>query len=179
MKWCAFVRLGAVAALVAPAAVAALPMPAYAGSASGAVPSAPGVGADRPTAPADAVRARAPLASERGGASPPYGCTARVGLPRETGPGTVTVRFSTRCRRVPAALSAEGALYRSAPWGWEEIGTVSGRKAKAGTLIVDVAVRCDRETGHRYRGAAAFLVAGPEGSGSANVFNQTSDRIVC
>ncbi|WP_344262450.1 hypothetical protein [Streptomyces sodiiphilus] len=111
----------------------------------------------------------------------PYHCVASVDRPHNsnTTRATINVHFDTRCRRVAPNLSTEGALYRSRWYGWEHLTTRRGTKSNSRHLRVVAPKSCRPGDRHRYRGQARFYVSGPEGRGSAHVYNQNDSEITC
>jgi hypothetical protein len=111
----------------------------------------------------------------------PYTCRASVDYPHNshTTSRTINVHFDTNCARVAPNLSTEGALYRSRWYGWEHLTTSRGNKTNSRKLRVVAPKGCNPGDRHRYRGQARFYVSGPEGRGSAHVYNQNDDEITC
>jgi hypothetical protein len=111
----------------------------------------------------------------------PYNCRASVDYPHNshTTSRTINVHFDTNCARTAPNLSTEGALYRSRWYGWEHLKTSRGSKTNSRKLRVVAPKGCNPGDRHRYRGQARFYVSGPEGRGSAHVYNQNDDEITC
>ncbi|SHG80140.1 hypothetical protein [Streptoalloteichus hindustanus] len=111
----------------------------------------------------------------------PYLCKASVDYPHNshTTTRTINVHFDTKCGRTAPNLSTEGSLYRSRWYGWEHLTTKSGNKSNSRNLRVVAPKGCKPGTKYRYRGQARFYVSGPEGRGSAHVYNQNDSEITC
>lgn len=111
----------------------------------------------------------------------PYLCRASVDYPHNshTTRSTINVHFDTRCGQVAPNLSTEGTLSRSRWFGWEHLSTGKGVKTNTRTLRVVAPKLCTKDTWHRYKGQARFYVSGPQGNGSAHVYNQNDSEIKC
>ncbi|MGX2994330.1 hypothetical protein JNUCC64_08535 [Streptomyces sp. JNUCC 64] len=111
----------------------------------------------------------------------PYLCRASVDYPHNshTTPGTINVHFDTKCGQVAPNLSTEGSLSRSRWYGWEHLTTGKGRKSHTRSLRVVAPKGCKKDTWYRYKGQARFYVSGPQGNGSAHVYNQNDSEIKC
>ncbi|WP_031078968.1 hypothetical protein [Streptomyces sp. NRRL WC-3742] len=132
---------------------------------------------DDPVAPGGAGLA----AAAAGAPSLPYLCRASVDYPHNshTTPSTINVHFDTRCRQVAPNLSTEGTLSRSRWFGWEHLSTGKGGKANTRDLRVVAPKGCAKDSWYRYKGQARFYVSGPQGRGSAFVYNQNDTEIKC
>ncbi|MFJ7250661.1 hypothetical protein ACIQWA_39305 [Kitasatospora sp. NPDC098652] len=111
----------------------------------------------------------------------PYLCRASVDYPHNshTTPSTINVHFDTKCGQVAPNLSTEGTLSRSRWYGWEHLATGRGGKVNTRTLRVVAPKRCTKDTLYRYKGQARFYVSGPQGRGSAGVYNQNDTELKC
>lgn len=111
----------------------------------------------------------------------PYTCRAIVDYPHNshTTSRTINVHFDTNCARTAPNLSTEGSLYRSRWYGWEHLTSRRGNKTNSRKLRVVAPKGCNPGDRHRYRGQARFYVSGPEGRGSAHVYNENDSEITC
>lgn len=111
----------------------------------------------------------------------PYLCRASVDYPHNshTTKGTINVHFDTKCGQVAPNLSTEGTLSRSRWYGWEHLSTGKGNKRNTKSLRVVAPKGCKKGTWYRYKGQARFYVSGPQGKGSAHVYNQNDKEIKC
>ncbi len=148
--------------------------------------------ADRPLPTGDAVLAEedltedgtAPAAAGLLGAAAkrlPYLCKASVDYPHNshTTRSTINVHFDTKCGQTAPNLSTEGTLSRSRWYGWEHLSTGKGGKKNTRSLRVVAPKGCKKGTWYRYKGQARFYVSGPQGRGSAHVYNQNDKEIKC
>ncbi len=131
---------------------------------------------DAPEEPAAAVSMSASAAKRL-----PYLCKATVDYPHNshTTRGTINVHFDTKCSQVAPNLSTEGTLSRSRWYGWEHLSTGKGGKKNTKSLRVVAPKGCKKDTWYRYKGQARFYVSGPQGNGSAHVYNQNDKEIKC
>ncbi|MEV7027460.1 hypothetical protein [Kitasatospora sp. NPDC093558] len=129
----------------------------------------------------DATASDAPDTVGLQAANLPYFCLAKVDYPHNshTTRSTINVHFDTNCRQVAPNLSTEGALYRSRWYGWEHLTTSRGGKSNSRSLRVVAPKHCSKDSWYRYRGEARFYVSGPQGRGSAYVYNQNDKEIKC
>ncbi|WP_151898169.1 hypothetical protein [Streptomyces sp. C8S0] len=111
----------------------------------------------------------------------PYLCKASVDYPHNshTTRSTINVHFDTKCGQVAPNLSTEGTLSRSRWYGWEHLSTGKGGKKNTRNLRVVAPKGCKKGTWYRYKGQARFYVSGPQGRGSAHVYNQNDKEIKC
>ncbi|MGW4372922.1 hypothetical protein ACWEJ7_04570 [Streptomyces albidoflavus] len=111
----------------------------------------------------------------------PYVCRGEVDYPHSshTKNYTINVHFDTACKRVAPNLSTEGSLSRSRWYGWEHLKTAKGAKKGTRKLRVVAPKGCKAGTKYRYKGQARFYVSGPQGKGSAHVYNQNDREITC
>ncbi|NJP50955.1 hypothetical protein HCJ93_12955 [Streptomyces sp. SBST2-5] len=111
----------------------------------------------------------------------PYLCKATVDYPHNshTKKGTINVHFDTKCGQVAPNLNTEGTLSRSRWYGWEHLATGKGGKKNTKSLRVVAPKGCKKDTWYRYKGQARFYVSGPQGRGSAHVYNQNDKEIKC
>ncbi|MEU6523904.1 hypothetical protein ABZ892_14035 [Streptomyces sp. NPDC046924] len=111
----------------------------------------------------------------------PYLCKATVDYPHNshTTKGTINVHFDTKCSQVAPNLNTEGTLSRSRWYGWEHLSTGKGGKKNTKSLRVVAPKGCKKDTWYRYKGQARFYVSGPQGKGSAHVYNQNDKEIKC
>ncbi|MER8222455.1 hypothetical protein ABTZ58_18065 [Streptomyces sp. NPDC094143] len=111
----------------------------------------------------------------------PYLCKASVDYPHNshTTKGTINVHFDTKCGQVAPNLNTEGSLSRSRWYGWEHLTTGKGGKKNTKSLRVVAPKGCKKDTWYRYKGQARFYVSGPQGRGSAHVYNQNDKEIKC
>ncbi|MEV0302209.1 hypothetical protein [Streptomyces prasinus] len=111
----------------------------------------------------------------------PYLCKASVDYPHNshTTKGTINVHFDTKCGQVAPNLNTEGTLSRSRWYGWEHLSTGKGNKKSTKSLRVVAPKSCKKDTWYRYKGQARFYVSGPQGKGSAHVYNQNDKEIKC
>ncbi|CAL9437785.1 hypothetical protein [Streptomyces sp. enrichment culture] len=111
----------------------------------------------------------------------PYLCKASVDYPHNshTTKGTINVHFDTKCGQMAPNLNTEGSLSRSRWYGWEHLSTGKGNKKKTKSLRVVAPKGCKKGTWYRYKGQARFYVSGPQGKGSAHVYNQNDKEIKC
>lgn len=111
----------------------------------------------------------------------PYLCKATVDYLHNshTTKGTINVHFDTKCSQVAPNLNTEGTLSRSRWYGWEHLSTGKGGKKNTKSLRVVAPKGCKKDTWYRYKGQARFYVSGPQGKGSAHVYNQNDKEIKC
>ncbi|EDY45191.1 hypothetical protein [Streptomyces sp. SPB074] len=132
----------------------------------------------------DAVRGQADLTETgRQAKAPklPYLCSGKVDYPHSshTKNHTINVHFDTAGKMVAPNVSTEGSLSRSRWYGWEQLKTSKGAKKNARTLRVVASKGCKAGTKYRYKGQARLYVSGPQGKGSAHVYNQNDSEIQC
>ncbi|MFJ3516444.1 hypothetical protein [Streptomyces sp. NPDC090131] len=131
---------------------------------------------------ADLVGSVSQAAATRTGAPKlPYLCAGSVDHPHasRTAAYTINVHFDTKCRMTAPNVSTEGSLSRSRWYGWEQLKTANDSKANTRALRVAAPKSCEAGSKHRYKGQARFYVSGPEGKGSAHVYNQNDSEITC
>ncbi|MFI1965521.1 hypothetical protein ACH429_15650 [Streptomyces pathocidini] len=111
----------------------------------------------------------------------PYLCKAAVDYPHNshTVKGTINVHFDTKCGQVAPNLYTEGSLSRSRWYGWEHLSTGKDGKESTRSLRVVAPKGCKKGTWYRYKGQARFYVSGPQGRGSAHVYNQNDKELKC
>lgn len=111
----------------------------------------------------------------------PYLCKASVDYPHNshTTKGTINVHFDTKCGQAAPNLNTEGTLSRSRWYGWEHLSTGKGGKKDTKNLRVVAPKACKKNTLYRYKGQARFYASGPQGKGSAHVYNQNDKEIKC
>ncbi|MGC5398642.1 hypothetical protein ACPXCP_23255 [Streptomyces sp. DT20] len=111
----------------------------------------------------------------------PYLCSGKVDYPHSshTKNYTINVHFDTACKMVAPNVSTEGSLSRSRWYGWEQLKTSKGGKKNTRKLRVVAPKGCKAGTKYRYKGQARFYVSGPQGKGSAHVYNQNDNEIKC
>jgi hypothetical protein len=132
----------------------------------------------------DAVRGQASLTeTDREARAPklPYLCSGKVDYPHSSHKKnyTINVHFDTACKMVAPNVSTEGSLSRSRWYGWEHLKTAKDSKSNTRKLRVVAPKGCKAGTKYRYKGQARFYVSGPQGKGSATVYNQNDSEITC